>query len=1258
MGSEIVNATIGAATASITGFATPITGNVTGRLMVSACEGDPQIAGDQALFGPTADTLVPISGPNNLVNNFFASQINNDQGVLNTNGTFGNLNSSPGTAVIGARQGWDITNVDVSPELINAQTSAVIRLLSNQDQYLVNSVGLQVDVNAPFFVFNKSSNVTSALVGDTIQYTVTASNQGTAAATLVLLQDNFPSSGSFVPNSLSVDGVPQPGASPVTGLNLGVIAPGQTVTIVYSVQIVSRPSGSTQSNVANLTYNFQSLPGGPTFQGMSQSNGNNVTINNRPPTVPNYSYTTNVNVPVSNQVTGTDPDGDPLTYSLNSVPTSGTVVVNANGTFTYTPNPGYVGPDSFTVLLSDGLGGTAVSTVAITIVNRPPVAQNLNLTTNKNTPVNGQITASDPDGSTLTYALNSPPANGTVTVNPDGSLTYTPNTGFAGTDSFTVIVRDPNGGTAISTVTVQVVNRPPTTQNVNLTTPENIAVFGQVIGVDPDGDPLTYNLNSQPANGTAALNPNGTFTYTPNPNFIGVDTFTVLVSDPSGGTVVSTVTITVVNLPPTTQNVNLTTPENVPVSGQVIASDPNADPLTFTLNSAPASGTAVVNPDGTFTYTPNASFVGTDSFTVLVSDGRGGTALSNVTIQVTNQPPVAQNQTLNTPGNTPVSGQIIATDPNADPLTFALNSVPTNGTAVVNADGTFTYTPNAGFVGTDSFTAIVRDPSGASAIATVTINVLNQPPVTSNQSLSTLQNTPVTGQIIATDPNADPLTYSLLSPPTNGTVTVNPDGSFSYQPATGYVGVDTFSVLVSDGRGGTAVSVVTITVANRPPVVTNQSLSTLQNVPVNGQVVATDPDGDPLTYALQSPPSNGTAIVNPDGSFTYTPVTGFVGIDSFSVLVSDGKGGTSVGSVTVNVIDQPPVTQDLQLSTNFNTPLNGQIPATDPDGDTLTYTVSVPPANGTVVLDPATGAFTYTPNAGFIGVDHFSVLVSDGKGGTATSNVQVGVPVSPPVTSNITLDTNANVPVAGQIPATDPQGETLTYTLTTPPPNGTVVLDPATGAFTYTPNAGFIGTDTFVVTVTNTSGIPVTSTVSVNVDNQPPVVQNVSVDTVQNTSVNGQIPATDPEGNPLTYTVTATPSLGTVTVNPDGSFTYTPNAGVVGTDTFSVLVSDGLGGTATSVVTVNIIDQPPVTQDFQFTTPANVPVAGAVTATDPDGDPLTFTLNSIPANGTVVVNVDGTFTYTPNAGYIGTDSFTVLVSDGKGVLHFLQLPST
>lgn len=1247
VGAEIVNQALGSTTTSIGGFATPVTGTVNGRLLVSASEGDPQILGDQLRFGPTAATLAPISGPNNPVDNFFCSQINNDQGLLDTRGTFGTLNSPPGGATIGARQGWDITNVNVSSSLTNSQTTAVIQATSQGDAYLVNSLGLQVDVNAPFFVFTKSSNTSSSLVGNSIQYTLTVSNTGTAAASLVLLKDNFPSSGSFVPGSLFVNGVNQPGADPVTGVNLGTVNPGQTRTIVYSVQIVSRPAGSAQSNVAEISYNFQSLPGGPIFQGTSRSNGNIVSIGNQPPTTQNYAVVTNGNTAVSGQVTGSDPDGDPLSFTLNSVPTSGTALINPDGTYTYTPNPGFAGNDSFTVLVSDGFGGTAVSTVAVTVFNQPPIANNLDVTTSKNTPLSGQVTATDPNGDGLIYSLNSAPANGTVTINPDGTFEYIPNTDYIGNDSFTFLAADPNGGTAIGAVTIHILNRPPITQNVNLTTPANVAASGQVTASDPDGDPLTFTQNTSPVNGTSQVNPDGTFTYIPNPGFIGTDSFTVLVTDISGGTAVSTVTIEVVNLPPVTNNLNLATGENIPVSGQVTATDPNSDPLIFALTGAPASGTAVVNPDGTFTYTPNPGFVGTDTFNVVVSDGNGGTAISVVTIQVTNQPPIPQNLTLTTAGNTPASGQVVATDPNGDPLTYSLNLAPTNGTAVVNADGTFTYTPGANFSGTDAFTYLVSDGIGGTAIGNVTVNVLNQPPSTSDVSLSTIQNMMATGQVIATDPNGNPLTYTLQSPPVNGTAAVNADGSFTYTPNTGYTGPDSFTVLVSDGFGGTAIATVTINVVNQPPIAQTQNFTTVQNTALSGQIIATDPDGDALAYQLSSLPANGTAVVNPDGTFTYTPATGFVGTDSFTVLVSDGKGGTAVGTAIVRVADQAPIAQDLAITTNVNTPVAGQILATDPDGDPLTYTLSVPPSNGVVVLNPD-GTFTYTPNFNFFGIDNFSVLVSDGKGGTATSNVQVGVPVAAPVTSDVTLNTNTNIPVSGQVIATDPQGETLTYTVSAGPANGSVALNSADGTFTYTPNPGFAGTDTFSVLVTNTSGVFVTSVVTINVDNQPPVVPDYSFDTVQNTPVGGQIIATDPDGNLLTYSLANAPTLGTALVNPDGTFTYTPNPGVVGTDIFSVLVSDGRGGTATSVVTVNIINQPPVAEDLLLATPNGVPVSSAVTATDPDGDPLTYTLNAAPAFGTAVVNPDGTFTYTPNAGYVGRDSFTVLVDDGKG----------
>ncbi|MQR86851.1 tandem-95 repeat protein, partial [Bacillus megaterium] len=423
---------------------------------------------------------------------------------------------------------------------------------------------------------------------------------------------------------------------------------------------------------------------------------------------------------------------------------------------------------------------------------------------------------------------------------------------------------------------------PPITADLAFTINEDTSLTNQIPASDPDGDPLTFTLlNPPPSNGSVVLGANGVFTYTPNLNYTGTDTFGVLVSDNQGGTALSTVTITIipVNDPPVGGDRSVTTTVNRPVTSSIPASDPDDITLTYTIQQSPTSGSAIVNQDGTFTYTPNSDFIGSDQFTILITDPEGATAISNifVTVRTTNGSTSAQDLQISTNEDVPVTNQVIATNVNGNPLVYTIENSPINGLVSIDPNtGIFTYTPNPDFYGSDGFIVYITDNLGGNATSSVIITVvpINDPPIVPNYQLTTNEDTPVTSMVIATDVDSNQLTYSLQNPPVNGTVNVGIDGMYTYIPNANFNGNDQFTVLVSDGQGGTAVSTINITVlpVNDPPVgPVTVTVVTSEDTPVSSQITAFDPDGEVLTYVLQDPPTNGVAVVNPDGTFTYTP---------------------------------------------------------------------------------------------------------------------------------------------------------------------------------------------------------------------------------------------------------------------------------------------------------------------------------------------------------------------------------------------------
>jgi VCBS repeat-containing protein len=1110
-----------------------------------------------------------------------------------------------------------------------------------------------------------------------------------------------------------------------------------------------------------------------------------------------YEVSTPEDTAKSGTIAASDLDADTLSFTEQTAPTHGSITLNATtGDWTYTPDANYVGADSFVVTVADGHGGSANVTVLVDVtpVNDPPVPGDVSdptwnatdgryeVSTPEDTAKSGTIAASDLDADTLSFTEQTGPAHGTLSLNATtGAWTYTPDADYVGADSFVVTVADGHGGSANVTVLVDVtpVNDAPVPGDVSdptwnsadgryeISTPEDTPKSGTIAASDLDADTLSFTEQTGPAHGTLSLNATtGAWTYTPNADYVGADSFVVTVADGHGGSanVTVLVDVTPVNDPPVPGDVSdqtwnaadgryeISTPEDTAKSGTIAASDLDADTLSFTEQTGPAHGTLSLNATtGAWTYTPDADYVGADSFVVTVADGHGGSANVTVLVDVTpvNDPPVPGDITdptwnaadgryeVSTPEDTAKSGTIAASDLDADTLSFTEQTGPAHGTLSLNATtGAWTYTPDADYVGNDSFVVTVADGHGGSINVTVLVDVtpVNDPPVpgditdptwnsTSGQyEVSTPEDTAKSGTIAASDLDADTLSFTEQTGPAHGSLTLNATtGAWTYTPDADYVGNDSFVVTVADGHGGSVnvTVLVDVTPVNDPPVpgdITDPTwnstsgqyeVSTPEDTAKSGTIAASDLDADTLSFTEQTAPTHGSITLNATtGAWTYTPDADYVGNDSFVVTVADGHGGSANVTVLVDVtpVNDPPVPGDVldptwnsssgqyEVSTPEDTAKSGTIAASDLDADTLSFTTQTGPAHGTLTLNPATGDWTYTPDADYVGADSFVVTVADGHGGSA--NVTVLVDVTPvndaPVPGDVLdptwnsadgryeISTPEDTPKSGTIAASDLDADTLSFTEQTGPTHGTLSLNATTGAWTYTPDADYVGADSFVVTVADGHGGSANVTVLVDVTpvNDPPVPGDITdptwnaadgryeVSTPEDTPKSGTIAASDLDADTLSFTEQTGPTHGTLSLNATtGAWTYTPDADYVGADSFVVTVADGHGGSANVTVLVDVtpVNDAPVPGDvldptwnaadsrYEVSTPEDTAKSGTIAASDLDADTLSFTEQTGPAHGTLSLNATtGAWTYTPDADYVGNDSFVVTVADGHG----------
>ena len=574
------------------------------------------------------------------------------------------------------------------------------------------------------------------------------------------------------------------------------------------------------------------------------------------------------------------------------------------------------GTHTVTASVMDSEMLSASDSITVTVTNDAPTADAQSVSTDEDTALPITLTGSDPEGSNLSFQVESQPTNGAVSGTAP-NVTYTPNADYNGSDSFTFTVNDGQltSGAATVSITVNPVNDAPVANDDTASVAEdssNNQIDVLANDTDPDGDSLTVQSASA-STGTATPNGPGTaVVYTPPANFTGQATINYTISDGNGGTDSATVTVTVTNendAPVANDDTASVAEDSSNNQIDVLANDTDPDGDSLTVQSASAStGTATPNGPGTaVVYTPPANFTGQATINYTISDGNGGTDSATVTVTVTNEndAPVANDDTASVAedsSNNQIDVLANDTDPDGDSLTVQSASAST-GTATPNGPGTaVVYTPPANFTGQATINYTISDGNGGTDSATVTVTVTNEndAPVANDDTASVAEdssNNQIDVLANDTDPDGDSLTVQSASAST-GTATPNgPGTAVVYTPPANFTGQATINYTISDGNGGTDSATVTVTVTNEndAPVANDDTASVAEDSSNNQiDVLAndTDPDGDSLTVQSASA-STGTATPNgPGTAVVYTPPANFTGQATINYTISDGNGGT------------------------------------------------------------------------------------------------------------------------------------------------------------------------------------------------------------------------------------------------------------------------------------------------------------------------------------------------------------------------------
>jgi RHS repeat-associated protein len=908
-------------------------------------------------------------------------------------------------------------------------------------------------------------------------------------------------------NGLNVNGQAGVSAHP-EWLQVKVVTGGVTINggAILHGSILA-PSGEVKINGQGELWgtamcdSFRLNGGGLVKWGNTSSGGGG----NQAPVATPQSATTAEDVAKPIVFTGTDADGDTLSFTVTSQPAHG-AVSGAGANVTYTPFPDYFGPDSFTFTAHDGTAASVPATVSLTVtpVNDAPIAQAQTVSTTEDTPANLVLAGTDVDGDVLTYAVVTGPLHGALSGS-GPNRTYTPAANYYGPDSFTFRVNDgtANSATATVTITVSPVQDVPVAGPLSVTTPEDQWVGVTLAGSDADGQPLTFQVATTPQHGTlSGTVPN--LVYTPAANYHGPDAFTYYASDATASSAPANVSINVtpVNDPPVAAALTVETNEDTAVAATLPAIDADGDALTYLITAGCTHGT-LSGAAPNLLYTPEPNFFGTDSVTFTAHDATNSSAPAVVTFIVQGQPdaPTANAQAVALNEDTAATVLLTAQDADGDPLLYSIVTGPAHGTLAATADpAAFAYIPDVHYHGSDGFTFKVNDGSADSvpAMVTLAITPVRDIPDAAPFAFTTPEDQPAAVTLIGVDFDGYDLLFTVLAPPQHGTLTGS-GTELTYIPAADYHGPDSFYYIASDPYGDSDPALVTITVTpvNDAPVAAPQHLTLVEDGSVAIVLAATDVENDALTYRIVTEPAHGTLTADSQSAliYHYTPFPNYTGPDGFAFVAHDGRLDSAPATIALLVTpaNDAPVASPMAFTTREDTPLAIALRGSDSEGTALSFSPAVP-SHGTLIPDVTPGTYLYSPPHDFHGTDTFTFTVSDGQLVSLPASVTIEVTRendAPAITASTPTPITAPTAITLQAVATDdgdPAGSVLTVQWSKVSGPGAITFaDPTSPGTT----ASYTLAGTYVLRATASDGALTTSsdvTVTIIVPNQPPVV--------------------------------------------------------------------------------------------------------------------------------------------------------------------------